>query len=131
VHSIRIIGTVLTVLVVTVLCDSASAGQLPPPESYLTTPDLGSCRLSFEHTYQGWYLVIPKTFVPGSFLVAVVYFTLHATQDDQSALREESRSFVMREIGIRKSLIGQRIDGRKIESVTDYWREAYQWKTLA
>jgi len=39
---------VLTVLVATVLCASASAGQLPPPESYTTTPDLESRRLTFD-----------------------------------------------------------------------------------
>jgi hypothetical protein len=33
-------------------------------------------------------------------------------------VHEESRFFLMREIGVRKSLIGERIDGRKIEEVT-------------
>jgi hypothetical protein len=67
--------------------------------------------------------------VSGSYLVAVVYFKLHAaTPDDQSEVREEFRSFVMREMGIRESPIGQRIDGRKIEEVTAYWCLAYQWK---
>jgi hypothetical protein len=128
VHSIRSIRTVATVFAAAVICDCPAAQPLPPPDSYTTTPDVESCRLTFVHSYQGWYLVIPKTFVSGSYLVAVVYFKLHATPDDQSEVREESRSFVMREMGIRKSPIGERIDGRKIEGVTEYSCLAYQWK---
>jgi hypothetical protein len=128
VRSIRSIRTVATVFAAAVTCHCAAAQPLPPPESYTTTPDVESCRLTFEHSYQGWYLVIPQTFVRGSYLVAVVYFKLHMTPDDQSEVREESRSFVMREMGIRKSPIGERIDGRKIEEISSYWCVAYQWK---
>src|ERR1700722_4184943 len=108
----RSIRKVLTGCVAALLCDFAGAQSLPSPDSYTTTPDVEPCRLTFEHSSEGWFLLIPQTFVSGSSLVAIVYFKLHATPDDQSEVREESRSFVMREMGIRKSPIGERIDGR-------------------
>ena len=121
----------VSMLLATGLCGSALA-QAPQTE-YLQRPQVGSCRMIFERSPDGWYWDLNRQspdaqYAPGSFFVATIFLKIHAAADDHSPVIEEVRSAFMRD-GDQHNPIGHmgRLEGRKISGITRYECKVYQW----